>query len=385
MSHSRILGDSPAVKTLRNEIAIAARSEATILVSGESGTGKELVAASIHRQSRRADHAFVAFNIAALNEQVTESELFGHKKGSFTGAHRDHQGLFMKAHGGTILLDEIGDIPLSMQTKLLRVLQEREIWPMGSNEPVPIDVRVIVATHRDLPRMVAQGQFRQDLYYRLNNYPIQVPALRHRGDDMLLLFNHFVERYLEQEGRPRARPTTELLARVRGWPWPGNVRELQNLAYAVVLRSSGRQLKTGDIPPAFQKLLSTAAAPPSGPGSYGQDNALHPGPASTTPKPPGSGDAAGADMPRTIDAAGAEIPRPTSDASARSAPLAGETGLLDKQEILQHKLYKALQRCNGNRTEAARLLKISRSTLYRTLERMRPTADAETTARALAL
>jgi DNA-binding NtrC family response regulator len=230
-------------------IDAVAYSAATVLVQGESGTGKELVARALHARSPRRAHPFVAINCGALTETLLESELFGHVKGSFTGANRDHKGLFEAASGGTIFLDEIGDIPLSTQVRLLRVLQEGEIKRVGSTDSVKVDVRVVAATHRELPKLVRSGKFREDLYYRLNVIAIQLPPLRDRLDDVPLLAHHFVRRYadrLAKKVRTLAPQAIELLCAYR---WPGNVRELENAIERAVVLCRAETIQAGDLPP----------------------------------------------------------------------------------------------------------------------------------------
>jgi two-component system response regulator GlrR len=198
-----------------------------VLIRGESGTGKEVLARAIHKASPRIDNPFVAINCAAIPDQLLESELFGHAKGAFTGAVASHQGLFMAADSGTLFLDEIGDMPLALQAKLLRVLQEREIRPIGSGNSIPVDVRIISATHRNLAEAVAEGQFREDLYYRLNVVTLSLPALRERPEDIPLLARHFLE---QQPAKRRAKAfTPEAMEMLVANEWPGNVRQLQNV------------------------------------------------------------------------------------------------------------------------------------------------------------
>jgi two-component system response regulator GlrR len=208
---------------------MVAATDARVLITGESGTGKELLARAIHRASSRKDHAFVAINCSAMAENLLESELFGHVKGAFTGATRNHEGLFQSANGGTLLLDEIGDMPMRLQVKLLRVLQEHQIRPVGSTEAIPVDVRVVSATHRDLQQMMREGNFREDLYYRLNVVHISLPVLDDRRDDIPLLVAHFLRQVAaegEQERKVYAPEAVELLVTAE---WPGNIRQLYNI------------------------------------------------------------------------------------------------------------------------------------------------------------
>ncbi len=246
-----LVGNSGAMRDVVRMIDAVAYSAATVLVNGESGTGKELVARALHARSPRRAQPFVALNCGALTETLLESELFGHVKGAFTGANRDQKGLFEAANGGTIFLDEIGDIPLSTQVRLLRVLQEGEIKRVGSAESVKVDVRVIAATHRDLPKLVRAGRFREDLFYRLNVIAIPLPPLRDRLDDVPLLAHHFVRRYndrLAKKVRTLAPEAIELLCSYR---WPGNVRELENAMERAVVLCRGDAILQGDLPPSI--------------------------------------------------------------------------------------------------------------------------------------
>jgi two-component system response regulator HydG len=215
---------------------MVAPSDSTVLIQGESGTGKEVIARYLHNLSARPDGPFLSINCGALPENLLESELFGHVKGSFTGAVRDKQGLFAAARGGTFFMDEVGEMPPSLQIKLLRVLQEREVIPVGATEAIPVDVRIVAATNRDLEEEVRRGHFRSDLFYRLNVIAVELPCLRERRDDLVMLIDHFLqEMATERSGTPKAL-SSEALDAVMVYDWPGNVRELQNaLEHAVVL------------------------------------------------------------------------------------------------------------------------------------------------------
>jgi two-component system response regulator HydG len=225
-----------------------APTDSTVLIQGESGTGKEVIARYIHNLSGRADGPFLSINCGALPENLLESELFGHVKGSFTGAVRDKQGLFAAARGGTFFLDEVGEMPPSLQIKLLRVLQEREVIPVGATETIPVDVRIVAATNRDLEEEVRRGHFRSDLFYRLNVIALELPSLRDRRDDLVLLIDHFFQDMaVERESSPKAL-SSDALDAVMVYDWPGNVRELQNaLEHAVVL-SKGTLIEPGALP-----------------------------------------------------------------------------------------------------------------------------------------
>jgi two-component system response regulator HydG len=231
-------------------IEAVAYSATTVLVTGESGTGKELVARALHARSPRKAHPFVALNCGALTETLLESELFGHVKGAFTGAQRDQKGLFDAADGGTIFLDEIGDIPMATQVRLLRVLQEGEIKRVGSADSVKVDVRVIAATHRDLPKLVKAGKFREDLFYRLNVINIPLPSLRDRVEDVPLLAHHFLRRYAERLAKKVRTLSPEAIELLCGYRWPGNVRELENAVERAVVLCRGEAVSPADLPPA---------------------------------------------------------------------------------------------------------------------------------------
>ncbi|HET8731455.1 MAG TPA: sigma-54 dependent transcriptional regulator, partial [Moraxellaceae bacterium] len=226
---SRLLGRSTAMRELREKIQKLARSQAPVYIYGESGTGKELVARLIHELGPRAEAPFVPVNCGAIPSELMESEFFGHKKGSFTGATEDKQGLFQAADNGTLFLDEVADLPLSMQVKLLRAIQEKSVRPVGSPREVPVNVRIVSATHRDLAVEVAAGRFRQDLFYRINVIQLKVPPLRERGDDILYLAQSFLKRIAADWGIPEPTFSDEARAALRHYAFPGNVRELQNI------------------------------------------------------------------------------------------------------------------------------------------------------------
>jgi PAS domain S-box-containing protein len=234
-----IVGVSPALKTVLSHVSKVAPTDSTVLVSGETGTGKELIARAIHKHSRRADRAFVSLNCAATPPSLIASELFGHEKGAFTGAVQQRRGRFELAHSGTIFLDEIGEIPGDTQIALLRVLQERQIERVGGNRAIPVDVRVIAATNRDLSEAIANGTFRSDLFYRLNVFPIHVPPLRKRREDIPILVEYFVKRFAEKMAKRIHRIDKETLELCDRYPWPGNIRELQNIVERSVILCSG--------------------------------------------------------------------------------------------------------------------------------------------------
>jgi two-component system, NtrC family, response regulator PilR len=241
-SLENIVGSSPAIERLKQTIRTVASTQSTVLIYGESGTGKELVARAVHSCSPRAAEPFVSINCGAFPETLLESELFGYVKGAFTGANQNKSGLFEVADHGTVFLDEIGEMNLSMQVKLLRVLQERCVRPVGGTDEVAIDVRVIAATNRDLERQVAENTFREDLYYRLNVIPITVPPLRERREDIPLLVNHFVKKYAKSAGRAIAQVSPESFSLLATYEWPGNVRQLENTIERAIALETGETL-----------------------------------------------------------------------------------------------------------------------------------------------
>jgi len=245
-----LVGSSAPMREVVRMIEAVAYSSTTVLVTGESGTGKELVARALHARSPRKSHPFVALNCGALTETLLESELFGHVKGAFTGAQRDQKGLFDAADGGTIFLDEIGDIPMATQVRLLRVLQEGEIKRVGSADSVKVDVRVVAATHRDLPKLVKTGKFREDLFYRLNVINIPLPPLRERVEDVPLLAHHFLRRYADRLAKKVRTLSPEAVELLCGYRWPGNVRELENAVERAVVLCRTDALTPTDLPPA---------------------------------------------------------------------------------------------------------------------------------------
>ena len=314
----RLTGTSPAFRRMLEMVSRVAPSDAAVLLHGESGTGKELVAHALHESSHRPSHAFVVVECASLAETLFESELFGHEKGAFTGATHSKPGLVEAASGGTLFLDEVGDIPLGMQVKLLRLLETGTYRRVGSTELRHVDVRLISASHRSLPDMVAAGKFRQDLYYRLSTFPIRLPPLRERREDIPLLAAHLLQRVAP--GRDM-QLTPDALQRLQGWPFPGNVRELRNVLERACLLADGDTVEDG--------VLAQALQPEAAPWNQ-------PAPASS-------------------------IALPGAVPSAPGATL---------QQLERQALLQALQRHAGNRAQLARELGISERTLYRRLRQL---------------
>ena len=332
-----LLGDSPVMRRLRQLILKVAPTDATVLLTGESGTGKEMVARELYRNSPRKSAPFIKVNCAAVSETLMESEFFGHERGAFTGATDRREGRFELANGGTLLLDEISEIPLHLQAKLLRVLQEKEFERVGGNKTIKCNVRILATSNRDLLHSVAEGKFRQDLYYRLNVFPIHVPPLRERSDDISLLADAFLKRYARKHGVKSPGWAPETVASIRGYNWPGNVRELQNtVERAVILAEAGRP-----IPPSLLNLPMMVAAAPA--------QAATPVAAATPPA---------AVEPVVVLPAVAPAPAP-----AAPAVPAGDEQFLSLDDLEQKHILDALKKTNGNRTQAAAILKISIRTL----------------------
>jgi len=247
-SRESLIGESPAMKNLKETIEIVSKVDSTVLIIGESGTGKELVARSIHRLSKRADKPFVDINCAAIPDNLIESELFGYEKGAFTGATKGKKGKFEIADEGTLFLDEIGDMPMLAQSKLLRVLEERKISRIGSVDNIPVDVRVIAATNKNLEEEVKRGNFREDLFYRINVVPIYVPPLRERGEDIIILAEHFLSAFSKDYKREKPELSDDVKEIMLGYSWPGNVRELKNLMERLTILTHGKTIKPSDLP-----------------------------------------------------------------------------------------------------------------------------------------
>ncbi|HEY1098358.1 MAG TPA: sigma-54 dependent transcriptional regulator [Myxococcota bacterium] len=317
-STAGLLGESPSMKKVHELVARIAPSAASVLVHGETGTGKELVARAIHDQSTRASGPFIAINCAAVPPSLLESELFGHAKGSFTDAKQNRQGLFVQASGGTLFLDEIGEMPLEMQVKLLRALQERTVRPVGSNEEVPFDARIVSATHQNLDAAVNDGRFRQDLFYRINVVTIELPALRERGRDILVLAERFLRTFAERMGRETPLMPSNVAERLLSYTWPGNVRELENCIERAVSLARGAELTVDDLPERVRNYRSESFV-------------------------------VAADEPSEI---------------------------LPLDELERRYIERVVRLLNGNKSRAAQLLGLDRRTLYRRLERYGESASS---------
>jgi DNA-binding NtrC family response regulator len=330
--HDRgLIGDSPAIREVLATVRKVAASTTTVLVRGETGTGKELVARALHDQSPRSGQAFVTVHCGALPESLLESELFGYEKGAFTGATQRKPGRIELAHRGTLFLDEIGDVSLSMQVKLLRVLQERELERVGGTETVRVDVRIVAATHRDLEAMVREGAFREDLFYRLAVVPILVPPLRDRAGDAARLVRHFVSLLGESTGRRGMGIDDSAVALLAAEPWPGNVRQLQNFVERLVVLADGDVISDEDV----ERELRRGAG---GRGRPEQRKASTPPSSSTAP---------------SLSVQGDPDPGHSLESTRRTT---------EKEAVL-----RALRQAGNNRTRAARILEVSRRTLYNKL------------------
>ncbi len=379
-----IIGNSSPMREIRKLIETIADSTATVLINGESGTGKELVAQALHYQSSRADANFVPLNCAAIPKELMESELFGHRKGAFTGALADRVGRFELAHGGTLFLDEIGDLSLDMQVKLLRVLQEKTVDPIGSSRPVEVDVRVVAATHRDLEKEVAEGRFREDLYYRLNVLPVRTPPLRERGDDIVVLARHYADKFAHKGTAITF--TTDFVDALKAYDWPGNVRELSNLIHRFSTLFAGQRLTLRSVPSAMlPKGLQKIQEEKGGelPPEAVQDEAASVEPGQLPAEAGASGDSADVLQMFGLDggapAASAKPAREHNDVEdiimlAQGGAVLPPEGLSLKERMAQIErayIEQALDRAQGNVSKTARLLNLQRTTLIEKIDKYR--------------
>lgn len=336
-----LVGYSEPMQRVFSLIEDAARSEATVVIYGESGTGKELVARSIHALSSRAKQPFIKVDCVAFNENILESELFGHVKGAFTGAERSRVGRFEAANGGTVFLDEIGDFSLSIQVKLLRVLEDRVIEKVGDHRPVNVDVRVIAATNRDFSQLMKDGLFREDLFYRINVVPIKLPPLRERPGDIAILAGNFVEKLAAKTGKPIEGFSSEALARLVRYPWPGNVRQLKNAVEYAGVVCRGGLIELEHLPEALQQPAK---------GSAKRNKEL------LTSSWPG---------PNLQTGLANKTSGPSSLSGPGSRRLEGPSNLADEKS----QLIEALNQTNGNQSEAARVLGVSRMTVWKKMKK----------------
>ncbi|GAA4894078.1 nitrogen regulation protein NR(I) [Ferrimonas pelagia] len=326
-----IIGEAPAMQEVFRAIGRLARSSISVLINGQSGTGKELVASALHKHSPRAEHPFVALNMAAIPKDLIESELFGHEKGAFTGAGGQRQGRFEQANGGTLFLDEIGDMPLDVQTRLLRVLSDGQFYRVGGHHPVKVDVRIVAATHQDLEQRVGDGQFREDLFHRLNVIRIQLPALKDRCEDIPALTRHFLTSAAKELGGDPKRLSEAAEKRLCQFSWPGNVRQLENACRWMTVMASGQEILEADLPPELSRTPSGTA--------------------------PTQGDDWTELLAHWVDQALAN----------------GEADLLSQaQPAFERTLLKvALRHSHGHKQDAARLLGWGRNTLTRKLKELK--------------
>ncbi|MCC4263400.1 nitrogen regulation protein NR(I) [Oceanimonas baumannii] len=334
-----IIGEAPAMQEVFRAIGRLARSSISVLINGQSGTGKELVAHALHKHSPRAAQTFIALNMAAIPKDLIESELFGHEKGAFTGANSVRRGRFEQADGGTLFLDEIGDMPLDIQTRLLRVLADGQFYRVGGHQPIKVDVRIIAATHQDLEKKVAKGDFREDLFHRLNVIRVHMPALKERREDIPRLARHFLGLAATELGVDAKTLHPETQALLQQQSWPGNVRQLENVCRWLTVMASGQEVLISDLPP---ELLKRESEPEQHPGSLPADwrEALK-------------------------HWASSELARGRKDLLAEAMP--------EFERIL---LDCALTQSRGHKQEAARLLGWGRNTLTRKLKELQPEASA---------
>ena len=354
-----LIGDADIMQRVRDMIARVARSQAPVFIHGESGTGKEVAARSIHHQSNRGEGAFIAVNCGAIPENLVESEFFGYKKGAFTGANQDQDGLFVAANGGTLFLDEVADLPLSMQVKLLRAIQERAVRPIGGDREEAVDVRIISATHHDLARRVAENKFREDLYYRLNVIGLTMPPLRERDGDIAILAAHLLTKLARDAGYPEAHLSPQALAKLEAYPFPGNVRELENILERALTFVEGDTIEADNIHVNENRLPAhnEPSAPPPAHTAYQPPQQPYPYP----PQQP----SAYTPQPYPPQYSRDEDSSPYSPEIPYHAPPPPRNNTLpdDLEDYMQtmekNLLLKALDDCGGNRTKAAEKLGIS--------------------------
>jgi sigma-54 specific flagellar transcriptional regulator A len=364
-------GNSQAIRNVAALIRQVAAHDSTVLVLGESGTGKEVTARAIHDLSPRRSRPFVALNCGAIPAELLESELFGHEKGSFTGAISARKGRFEIAEGGTLFLDEIGDMSVSMQVKLLRVLQERVFERVGNHVATPCNVRIVAATHRNLEDAIGRGAFREDLYHRLNVFPIEMPALRTRIEDLPLLSREFIAQNLA-EGRGRLQLSAATLAALARHPWSGNVRELANLIERLSIVCAGRVVEVADLPPRYRPATDAAVPTPTADTSIALPALLEP--AQPTPSEPSALNESA--LLRVLQAERfAEQPPhlPAASAAAEALAQLPAEGLDLRAHLLgieRRLIEQALQRANGTVAHAARLLNLRRTTLVEKLRKL---------------
>ena len=361
-SKVELIGEADIMQRVRDMIARVARSQAPVFIHGESGTGKEVAARSIHHQSNRSEGAFIAVNCGAIPENLVESEFFGYKKGAFTGANQDQDGLFVAANGGTLFLDEVADLPLSMQVKLLRAIQERAVRPIGGDREEAVDVRIISATHHDLAKRVSEGKFREDLYYRLNVIELTMPPLRERGGDIAILSRHLLAKLARDSGYPKAKLTPKALRKLENYDFPGNVRELENILERALTFVEGDMIEAEDIHVSENRLPAhnePAAAPP-------QQSVSAPPyqpPPQPYPYPPQQPTPYAPPYRQQHDEDEQTSPYPPDIPYHAPPPPRTNTLPGDLEDYMQtmekNLLLKALDDCAGNRTKAAEKLGIS--------------------------
>jgi DNA-binding NtrC family response regulator len=352
LSLGDLIAESPSMRTVLRLADRAAQSHIPILIEGDSGVGKEVLARAIQGASDRAGKPFVAVNCGAIPETLIESILFGHEKGSFTGAVDKHIGKFQEANGGTLFLDEIGELRLDMQVKLLRAIQEGEVDPVGAKRPVKVDIRLISATNRNLQQQVEEGKFREDLFYRLNVFPMQLPPLRERREDIAGLVELFIRRFAVEENKKIVgldKPAMEML---KTYNWPGNIRQLENTVFRAVVLCDGECLRAGDFPQIASQLgITVDTTHPEEPIEI-----------VTRPREPMDLQTSGGGIGSTLA---------VDDLVASGVKLTGIDGHLRKLEEIEHELIKlAIEKYDGHMSEVARRLGIGRSTLYRKLREM---------------